>query len=261
MIAGTRMVSGSYRWQGKYIERCVSYNRAITSPHLQLTHHHTRSPSLVPIPSSMPPRLVGCGRGHGTQPDPTPFESIPPFLAAPFRPNDVGQEGGLNERFAAAAAMMHVSISLVFCIVLADHNQMGPPIDTLQDHQSRQSATLPSQNHLRLYSNPLLSQAASLVSASWMSQTSTSTEDTEANNPYPQRHAKCGSRSLVKVTRQMTHYQQEDQDVITTARKLIIIDMITIHSWLTKVNKAVLHSAIRECINQGNAKHNCSKSF
>ncbi|KAG1898261.1 uncharacterized protein F5891DRAFT_1190925 [Suillus fuscotomentosus] len=48
----------------------------------------------------------------------------------------------------------------------------------------------------------------------------------------------------------------EDQDVITTARKLIVIDMITVHGWLTKVNKAVLQSAIRECINQGNAKHN-----
>ncbi|KAG1840967.1 hypothetical protein C8R48DRAFT_781565 [Suillus tomentosus] len=29
-----------------------------------------------------------------------------------------------------------------------------------------------------------------------------------------------------------------------------------VHGWLTKVNKAVLHSVIRECINQGNAKHN-----
>ncbi|KAG1867100.1 hypothetical protein C8R48DRAFT_671977 [Suillus tomentosus] len=173
VIAGTRMVSGCYQWQGKYIERLTS---------------------LVLIPSSMPPRLVG--HSHGTQPDPTSFETIPPFLAAPFRPDDVGQEGGLNERFAAAAAMMHTS------------------------------------------------------------QTGTSTENAEANDPYLQRCAKHGSRSSVKVTRQMTHYQQENQDVITTTRKLIIIDMITVHGWLTKVNKAVLHSVIRECINQGNAKHN-----
>ncbi|KAG1866442.1 hypothetical protein C8R48DRAFT_772536 [Suillus tomentosus] len=111
------------------------------------------------------------------------------------------EEGGLNEHFAAAAAMMH----------------MGPPIDTLQDHQLRWSATLLSQNYLRPYSNPPLSRAASLILASQTSQTGTCTENTEANDPHPRRCAKRGSRNSAKVTRQMMHYQQEDQDVITTA--------------------------------------------
>ncbi|KAG2047563.1 hypothetical protein BDR06DRAFT_976615 [Suillus hirtellus] len=54
----------------------------------------------------------------------------------------------------------------------------------------------------------------------------------------------------------MTHYQQEDQNIITTTWKLIVIDIITVDGWLIKVKKAILHSTIRQCINQGNVKHN-----
>ncbi|KAG1857460.1 hypothetical protein F4604DRAFT_1931411 [Suillus subluteus] len=176
---------------------------------------------------------------------PTKKRKLLKTSAIPFSPDVIGQDGMLSERFTAAAAMM----------------QMGPPIDILQDHQSRWHSTMPSQARLRPYSNPPLSCAASIISALRMSQTMMSTEDSgdaETSYSHHWRHAKHGSKQPSKSeTHQITHYAPEDQSVIYWVWKLIIIDMIMVREWLTKIEKAILQKAIRECINQANAKYTC----
>ncbi|KAG2368994.1 hypothetical protein BDR07DRAFT_1477638 [Suillus spraguei] len=148
---------------------------------------------------------IGCGRGCGTYPEPSTstFENIPPFQANPILPS-VTQSGTLNEHFVAAATMI----------------QMGPPVDTLQDHQSRRCSTLLSQNRLRPYSNPPLSRAASVISGS-QPVMSNNDEDAETSYSHRWRHAKCGSsRKLVRETHQITYHVAEDQNIVYWAQKL-----------------------------------------
>ncbi|KAG1896174.1 uncharacterized protein F5891DRAFT_1193408 [Suillus fuscotomentosus] len=190
------------------------------------------------------PRASSQG-GRGTTPgaQPTVDEygvSITPFQPTPFQTSE-NDSRIATERRIAANTMIHTE---------------GPPIDTLQQHQSRRRiGQLPAQERLRPYAIPS-TRTPSQHTSSRASMSTISLDDLNDDGTRSQRsqRAKRGSKQSAKVKpSNIAFYDENDKKNIYHARKLIVLDMILETGW--EADRNILVAIAEECLSSACARN------
>ncbi|KAG1845034.1 hypothetical protein C8R48DRAFT_678256 [Suillus tomentosus] len=187
----------------------------------------------------------GRGRGRGTTPgaQPTVDEygvSITPFQPTPFQTSE-NDSRIATERRIAANTMIHTE---------------GPPIDTLQQHQSRRRiGQLPAQERLRPYAIPS-TRTPSQHTSSQASMSTISLDDLNDDGTRSQRsqRAKRGSKQSAKVKpSNIAFYDENNKKNIYHARKLVVLDMILETGW--EADRNILVAIAEECLSSACARN------